>query len=410
MQPQPMKHAVGLLTAMLVGTVLGLSGCAGGGPTKQSADFKNQASQRLDALKAGTEWELAHQRYESGDFQQALQGVDRALALNPQVAKSHWLKGRILVEMGRTQDAMESLSRAIALDPDYAEAYFSRGLIYERIARFEDALEQYELALEANPERSQYVIASAEMLIRLDRLDEAERLLVDSNDRHEFTAGIRQTLGHIATMRHQHEKAVEYFAEAQVLSPDDDSILEDLALAEIEAGHFAEAETHLRDVLDNLDQDGNQRRDLQHLLARCQLEQDDLIDARQTLVKLTRGREGAADALAWTGLGTIAMRYNDTDMLHDAGERLIRLRPRRYEGYYFYALWEHSQGFSDRALKTVSSAIALDQQDAMPMVLRAIILSELGRDQDAAAQAREAVQLEPSNPEIRALAQQLGAQ
>lgn len=403
------KLAVGLIAAGLVGSVLGPVGCAGG-PTKQNTEFKNEAGARLDALKAGTEWELARQRYESGDFPQALQGVDRALALNPQVAKSHSLKGRILVEMGRTQAAMESLARAIALDPGFAEAYFSRGLIYERIARFDDALAEYEKALEANPEKAQYVIASAEMLIRLDRLDEAEHLLVEANDRHEFTAGIRQTLGYIATMRQQPEKAVEYFAEAQVLSPDDNSILEDLALAEIEAGHYAEAEAHLRDVLESIDEDENERRDLQHLLARCQLEQDDLIDARQTLVGLTRGREGAADALAWTGLGTIAMRYNDTDMLHDAGERLIRLRPKRYEGYYFYALWEHSQGLSDRALQTVSSAVALEHKDAMPLVLKAIILSEMGRDQDAAVQAREALHLEPTNPEIRALAQQLGVQ
>ncbi|MCB1281899.1 MAG: tetratricopeptide repeat protein [Salinibacterium sp.] len=401
-----LKQALAPLAAGLVLFSLPLSGCSG--PSKQSSEFKNEASARLDALKAGTEWELARQRYESGDFQQALQGVDRSLALNPQVAKSHTLKGRILVEMGQTQAAMESLARAIALDPEHAEAYFYRGLIFERIARFEEAYQEYSKALEANPEKAQYVMAAAEMLIRMERLDEAEALLVSSSDRHEFTAGIRQTLGHIAMMRHRPQDAVEYFSEAQVLSPDDMSILEDLALSEIEAGHFAEAEAHLQDVIEHQPDDQPQRRDLLHLLARCQMEQDDLIDARQTLINLTRGREGAADALAWTSLGTIAMRYNDTDHLHDAGERLIRLRPRRYEGYYFYAMWEHSQGFSERALKTVSSAVALESDDAMPLVLKAIILSEMGRDADAAVEARQALALEPSNPEIQALARQLG--
>ncbi len=407
MRNRPTGLAAGVVSAVLVGPLLVSAGCSG--PSKQSAEFKNEASQRLDALKAGTEWELARQRYESGDFDQALQGVERSIALNPQVAKTHALKGRILVEMGRTQAAMESLARAIALDPDYAEAYFYRGLIFERIARFEAALDQYQLALEANPEHAQYVIASAEMLIRLERLDEAEALLVRSSDRHEFTAGIRQTLGHISTMRGQPEKAVRYFGEAQVLAPDDLSVLEDLAMAEMEAGYYAEAESHLEDIIEGQEEDGVQRRDLMHLLARCQMEQDELIDARQTLVALTRGREGAADALAWTGLGTIAMRYNDDDLLHDAGERLIRLRPKRYEGYYFYALWEHSQGFSDRALQTVSSAIALEENDAMPLVLKAIILSEMGRDQDAAQEAAQALTRDPNNPEIRALAQQLGA-
>ncbi len=408
MRNRPTGLAAGVVSAVLVGPLLVSAGCSG--PSKQSSEFKNEASQRLDALKAGTEWELARQRYESGDFDQALQGVERSIALNPQVAKTHALKGRILVEMGRTQAAMESLARAIALDPDYAEAYFYRGLIFERIARFEAALDQYLLALEANPEHAQYVIASAEMLIRLERLDDAEALLVRSSDRHEFTAGIRQTLGHISTMRGQPEKAVRYFGEAQVLAPDDLSVLEDLAMAEMEAGYYAEAESHLEDIIEGQEKDGVQRRDLMHLLARCQMEQDELIDARQTLVALTRGRDGAADALAWTGLGTIAMRYNDDDLLHDAGERLIRLRPKRYEGYYFYALWEHSQGFSDRALQTVSSAIALEESDAMPLVLKAIILSEMGRDQDAAQEAAQALTRDPNNPEIRALAHQLGAE
>jgi len=385
--------------------LLAISGCAST-QSKQSAQFKNEASERLDALKAGTEWELARQRYEAGDFEQALAGVDRSLALNPQVAKSHSLKGRILVEMGRTQAAMESLAVAVTLDPTYAPAYFYRGLIYERIARFDDALSEYRKALDANPERAQYVIATAEMLIRLDRLDEADRMLEQASDRHEFTAGIRQTMGHIAIMRKDYPKAVEYFSEAQMLSPDDLSILEDLAMAEIDAGMYAEAEAHLSEVLRKSEDGKALRRDLLHMLARCQLEQDNLIDARQTLLLLTRGREGAGDAVAWTGLATIAMRYNDLNLLHDAGERLVRLRPQHYEGYYFFALWEHSQGMSERALRTVSSAISLTEDSAMPLVLKAIILSEMGRGQDAAHEARQALAREPGNPEIRALVMQ----
>lgn len=397
-----MRTKSAIAAALFLATI---AGCAGS--SKHSADFKNQAGQRLDALKAGTEWDLARQRYEAGDFEQALAGVDRSIALNPQVAKSHALKGRILVEMGRTQAAMESLATSVALDPTYAEAYFYRGLIYERIARFEDALTEYRAALEANPERAQYVIASAEMLIRMDRLDEAIQLLETSSERHEFTAGIRQTLGHIASMKGDHQAAVEYFSEAQVLSPDDLSILEDLAAAEISAGMYADAEAHLTRVLEKADPQKPLRRDLLHLLAQCQLEQDDLIDARQTLITLTRGKDGAADAVAWTGLGTVAMRYNDMDLLHDAGERLVRLRPTEYEGYYFYALWEHSQGMSERALQTVSSAVSLANNTAMPHLLRAMILSELGRKDDASRDAQQALALEPTNPEVRALAQQL---
>jgi Flp pilus assembly protein TadD len=192
-----------------------------------------------------------------------------------------------------------------------------------------------------------------------------------------------------------------------VLSPDDLSILEDLATAEISAGMYADAEAHLTRVLEKADPQKPLRRDLLHLLAQCQLEQDDLIDARQTLITLTRGKDGAADAVAWTGLGTVAMRYNDMDLLHDAGERLVRLRPAEYEGYYFYALWEHSQGMSDRALQTVSSAVSLASNNAMPHLLRAMILSELGRKDDASRDAQQALALEPTNPEVRALAQQL---
>ncbi len=416
MHHQPSKHALARTAcAALVGCAfvatpaILLTGC-GSGPSQQSAEFKDQASQRLDALKAGTEWELARQRYESGDFDQALQGVERSITLNPQVAKSHTLRGRILVELGQTQAAMESLARAIALDPNHAEAYFYRGLIFERIARFERALEQYQLAMEADPEKAQYVLAASEMLIRLERMDEAEQLLVDASDRHEFTAGIRQTLGHIALMRGQTDQAVEYFNEAQMLAPDDAAILEDLALAKVDAGDYVEAEAYIIDILEKLaeDDDPLERRDLLHLLARCQLEQDKIIEARQTLLTLTQGREGASDVLAWMGLGTVAMRFNEDNLLHDAGERLIRLQPNRYEGYYFYALWEHSQGFSPRALETVNAAIARESRDPMPLVLKAIILSEMGDDDAAAEEAKLALTRDPGNPEIQALVRQLG--
>ncbi|NRA56868.1 MAG: tetratricopeptide repeat protein, partial [Phycisphaerales bacterium] len=218
--------------AAMAGAVMGamvLTGCSGNG--KVSAEARNAAAERMAGMKSGTEWDMARQAFLSGDPQKALEHIDRSIALNDSVVRSHVLRGRITMELGNFEEAMGSLGKAEILDPEDVDTQYFLGVAFERIGEKESAMERYQRAAELDTARAIYAVAAAEMLIDIGRIDDAESYLSDRLDLYRHNAGIRQTLGHIAMMREQPEQAAAWFTEARFLAPDDHGVQEDLARA-----------------------------------------------------------------------------------------------------------------------------------------------------------------------------------
>ena len=96
--------------------ILGLAGggCVGhGGYTQEQT---NAAKAKLAQLKAGLEWQTAMGDFLAGDFPKALRAVDNSIVLNDKVAKSHVLRGRILMEVGCLEGSLLSLAKAEEID------------------------------------------------------------------------------------------------------------------------------------------------------------------------------------------------------------------------------------------------------------------------------------------------------
>lgn len=376
--------AAALLTAM--------GGCGQG---KFTGAHKSAAEEKLSLIKSGTEWNMAHQQFLAGDLDKAHKSVDRSIALNPRVPKSHVLRGRILIEKGRLEEARESLLEAEKLDPTMADPQYYLGIIHERFNQPVEALERYRKASSCEPSNPQFVVASAEMLIYMDRLDEAESLLTERRSDFQYNAAICQTLGQIKTIRRDHEQAVRYFDEARLLAPDDNSIVEDLARAQIACGRFAEAEYHLGRLIE-ADKDRT-RRDLMHLRARCLVKLDRPVEARSILQTLTSGAEGAGDLTAWVMLGNVAATLNDAGRLRTASQRVIALAPDAYEGHFLKALHLRRQGDLSGALASADTAARLSTTDPGPHILRALIQQDLGRRADARKSLLAALKIDPKN-------------
>jgi len=239
------------------------------------------------------------------------------------------------------------------------------------------------------------------MLIYMDRLDEAESLLMERRSDFQYNAAICQTLGQIKTIRREHEAAVRYFDEARLLAPDDNAIVEDLARAQIACGRFAEAEYHLGRLIEaSKDQT---RRDLMHLRARCLVKLDRPVEARSILQQLTSGAEGAGDLEAWIMLGQVAATLNDAGRLRTASQRVIALAPESYEGYFLKALHLRRQGDYNGALASADTAAKLSTTDPGPHILKALIQQDLGRRADARKSLLAALKIDPKNASARQL-------
>jgi len=353
-------------------------GCAGNG--RYTSEHSSAAQQKMAILKAGTEWDMGRQAFLAGDLDKALKKVDASLSLNDQVPKSHVLKGRIQLEQGDLGGALESLHTAEALDPQNADAQYFLGVVYERLDQLEVAYEHFSKASELDDYNPSHAVAAAEMLIDLDRLDEAREYL-ESGPGFEHHAGVRLTLGHIAMMQGESELAVELFEQARLLSPESTDIVEELVRAQIDTGRFREAELNLATLLD--DKANASRRDLQHMRCRCLLALDRPVDARQVYHSLTRGQEGQADVEAWIGLGNVSFMLSDNRTLRQAASRVVALDQNRHEGYALTAMWFRRQGDNEAALESVHDALSVSPDDANLLAFQGMVLMDLGRFDEA---------------------------
>jgi tetratricopeptide (TPR) repeat protein len=374
-----------------------LTGCAGSGSyiKQTSVDHKS----KMDVMKSATEYDMGRQSYFAGDLAKALERVDRSIAINDQVAKSHVLRGRILIEMGALDGALDSLHTAEALAPENVDAQYYLGLVYERLTEHDEALAHFQAAAELDPEDAQYVVAAAEMLVDEGRVDEAEQYILSRRERFEHNPGVRQTLGHIAMIQGDHARALAMFAEARTLAPEDTDILEDLAQAQVALGRYAEAATSLSKLLKD-EELAARRRDLQHLYGRCLVETTRFIEARDTYITLTEDDEGAADVEAWIGLGNLAAILKDPYRLRSAARRVANLEPGREEGYLFYAIYHRRRGELGDALHYLDMGSRNAANPSAIYTLAGVILTEMGRDEEAKQALTAALQGDPSNTAI----------
>ncbi len=333
--------------------IAGLAGCNGHGPYPQAA--RRDSNTKMAGIKAMNDHQQAEQAFKAGDLDKALKMIDRSLAANPNVAISYVLRGRIMIEKGDLENALLCFQKAEALKPEIVEAQYFMGIVYERFTQNEDALKHYLKAGELDPSNPQYAVAAAEMMIDLDRVADAEAYLAKQQPAFEHNAGVRQTLGHIAMLKNDMPEAVRLFNQAHLLAPDDTVVLEDLIHAQIATGAFGEAQYNIDTLLKA--PGGKDRRDLKQLQARCLLNLDKPVEARELLIQLTSDSQGQKDVEAWIELGNVAYVLKDNARLRLSSQRVLALAPSRAEGFTLKALWLRRQGDLAGALDSLNKAV-----------------------------------------------------
>lgn len=143
---------------------------------------------------------------------------------DPQTALYPYWLGRIDYDMMQFAAAVSNFTRALQLDPEYMKAYDNLGLCYEALGKYDEAIKTYQEAIRRNNLRASPSpwppLNLGALLIKLQRLDEAEPLLRESLRYDPLFPQAHYQLGLLLEKQKKDGAAVEELRQAATLKPD----------------------------------------------------------------------------------------------------------------------------------------------------------------------------------------------
>ena len=347
-----------MIRILLVAVVVTSASCTG--PSKTGQEARQRAYERMDLVNADLASQQARQQFEVGQLDAAVKTIDAAIARFTNKSEYHLLRGRILLEQHRLDGARMAFETAATLNPDSAETHYLLGVLHQRWSDDEAALRSYTTACENNPSHAQFFIAKAETLAALDRTDEAIALLTGD---HQFQhqAAVPALLGQIYLRRGNPEVAARYLSDSRSLGNDNPILFADLAMAEFNAGLYAECLMTLRELELNAKQGLTPLQ--QRIQGKCLVSTGRLVQGRDICLIITR--KTPQDADAWVDLGFIAWKMGDYRRLLTCGEEISQLAPSRWEGPLFVGKGALEAGNAALTATSFAQARALADDDEL---------------------------------------------
>ena len=113
-------------------------------------------------------------------YEEAITEAKRAITLDPNDHRAHWIMAWVLIYAGSPEDAVEFAKTAMRLDPHYAAPnLFLLGLAYFAMGQLEEAVNMFERALTHNPELRGLSAPLAAAYAHLGRDEEARLALIN---------------------------------------------------------------------------------------------------------------------------------------------------------------------------------------------------------------------------------------
>ena len=105
--------------------------------------------------------------------QEALNALDRAVAVCPDYADAYCLRGSIFYSLENYKNAIDDYSQAIAASSDYADAYYNRGNVYYVLENYQKAIDDYAQAIAASSDYADAYYNRGNVYYRLENYQKA---------------------------------------------------------------------------------------------------------------------------------------------------------------------------------------------------------------------------------------------
>jgi tetratricopeptide (TPR) repeat protein len=380
--------------ATLVAATIAVVGLASTGC--KSNDMKTQkqvATQEWNGARAAVLFSLANDQYKTGNLDAARKSIDEALSLDPKNANLHLMSARIDVEQGKLESAQASLETARQIAPQNAEVFYYEGVINQRWQRFPAAYDSYAEASKLKPEDLAYVLAQAEMLVAMNRPQDAMKLLLDRTVYFEHSGAIRDAVGQLYERQGDVASAVDYYRQASVLEANDDAIRERLALALYRTSNWSDALSQLQRLLKN--ESHAQRADLIVAAGECELALGRSFEARERFEQASQMQ--ASSPQAWLGIAKASLKMSDLRRAEMAATKAVALGPTEAQSHLMLGYVRLQQKQFDAALESFLTASKFDPKDTVALTMSGYTCEQLGQHDAALRLYGRALALDPAD-------------
>ena len=152
---------------------------------------------------------LGNARMANAQYEGALEALNKAISLAPNVPMILVNRGIALFLLNRNEEAIECLNRATKLEPATANAYFNLGRIYKTMGDFNQAAYQFDLAIKHDPDLADAYINLSGILFAMGRLADAEQVALNAIQTHPTIYNYRNCLVNLYQFMGEYDRALE---------------------------------------------------------------------------------------------------------------------------------------------------------------------------------------------------------
>ena len=301
---------------------------------------------------------IARCHAENGDFDQAIQSFNTALALKENDA-SLWIeRGEVFLENGAYEEAKNDFKIAQGLMPSNPTVYLAFGALYQQLSQPDSALYAFNQAVSVDPGNIDAYLNRAAQHRAMNHIDEAfadySYCIRNAPNRSEPYRG----MGNLYEDSHRYQEAIKYYSQAVNANPKDSEALFSRGVLHARYSRFDKALIDLSDAIDI--QPDNGKYYSYSAIVYKDIEEDSLA--------LQNARKGVSlspqSPVTYALRGQVYTATKDFTLAGNDFDLALELDPACEEAYYGRGILNNILGNTDKAIAELNKAVEINPQMA----------------------------------------------
>ncbi|MDI6760989.1 MAG: tetratricopeptide repeat protein [Candidatus Brocadiaceae bacterium] len=348
-----------------------------------------------EVLLKSRDWEglfsIGVYRSTKGQWEKALQVLERAVEVNPHSGEIRYLLGEAHQRTGMIERALEDYKEVVRLDKRNPKALYALGTIYNEMYMIKEAVEVLRRVVLLDPNHSGACFQLAMAFEKAGMIEECLAMLreatsIDPNytEAHRYLAGLYQKRG-------QYGEALQEYRELARINPNDEEVHLVLATAYNKLGRVNEAMMELRELIRINPSNLKAHYTLALTYYKKGMLEEAIKEFKDVLILSPEDHSARSN---------LALAYSKKNLLDEAIEEykeILRLRPQEVGACYNLAQTYEKKGYREEAVARYKEVIGLNPEHAEAHYRLALINLKGELLEEAMHEFREVIRLRPTH-------------